>query len=142
MVDKYTHDLPHGRLDRWIFDRETTGPLLGLAFLCLVFGWQVGLLAGLFHALFYVGLNGAVNAVGHTSGARPQANSATNGRLLALLTWGEGMHNNHHAAPTAARFSFRSFEIDPAWFFIRALAGMGLITIRHPGGLVPARVPS
>jgi stearoyl-CoA desaturase (delta-9 desaturase) len=140
VVEKYTRDLPHGRLDQWVFDRETIGPLLGLGLLCLVFGWQIGVMAALFHLVFYVGFNGSVNAVGHTRGRRPQANSATNGQLLALLTWGEGMHNNHHAVPTAARFSFRRAEIDPAWYFIRGLGGMQLLKVRHQGGLIRSNV--
>ena len=37
---------------------------------------------------------------------RPAAKSGTNGQVLALLTAGEGLHNNHHAVPTAARLSF------------------------------------
>jgi stearoyl-CoA desaturase (delta-9 desaturase) len=138
-IDRYTRDIPRNRLDRYVFDRETIGPLVGLGLLCLVFGWQTGLLAGVFHLAFYVGLNGAVNAVGHTVGERPHANSATNGAILALLTAGEGLHNNHHAAPTAARFSSGRYEIDPAWWLIRRLERAKLLTLRHAGGLLPPK---
>lgn len=140
-VDRYTRDLPKDRLDRYVFDRETLGPLLGLGLLCLVFGWQVGLLAGLFHAVFYVGLNGVINAVGHTAGTRPFPNSATNGRLIALLTAGEGLHNNHHSVPTAARFAFEPGQLDPAWWLIGGLARTRLLTVRHEGGLLPTDRP-
>jgi stearoyl-CoA desaturase (delta-9 desaturase) len=133
-VDRYAQDLVSNRLDRYVFDRETLGPLLGLGFLVLVLGWQTALLAAFFHLVFYVGFSGAVNAVGHTSGVRPDDNSATNGRLLALVTAGEGMHNNHHAIATAARFSFRPREIDPAWYLIRGLERCGLATVRLRGG--------
>ena len=44
--------------------------------------------------------------------------AATNTQWLAWLTAGEGLHNNHHAAPTSARLSFRRGEIDPGWWFI------------------------
>ena len=140
-VERYTRDLPTNRLDRYVFDRETLGPLVGVGFLCLVFGWQVGLLAGLFHLVLYVGLNSAINAVGHTAGRRPFANSATNGRVLALVTAGEGLHNNHHSAPTAARFSFQAGQLDPAWWLIGALDRARLLTVRHDGGLLPERTP-
>ena len=50
----------------------------------------------------YVMLSGAINAVGHTLRRQPYENSATNGQSLALVTGGEGLHNNHHAAPTSA----------------------------------------
>lgn len=135
-VNRYVHDLEPDWLDRYVFHRETLGPLLGLGFLCLVLGWQTGLVAGALHAVFYVGLNAAVNAIGHTSGRRPQENLATNGTLLALFTAGEGLHNNHHAVPTAARFSWRRFEPDLAWLIISPLARMRLATVRHPGGVL------
>lgn len=137
-IARYTRDLPADRLDRYVFDRETLGLLIGLGFLCLVLGWQTGLLAGLFHTVFYVGLNGVINAVGHTFGRRPQENSATNGRLIALITAGEGLHNNHHAAPTAARFSFRANQLDPAWWIIHSMSRARLLTVRHDRGLLPA----
>jgi stearoyl-CoA desaturase (Delta-9 desaturase) len=140
MVRRYTRDLPENRLDRFVFDHETIGPLLGLGFLCLVLGWPTGLLAGLIHLVTYVGLNGAVNAVGHTAGTRPNSNSATNGRMLALVTAGEGFHNNHHAVPTAARFSFQRGQIDPSWWLIRLMNRARLLTVRHEGGLLPVPV--
>jgi stearoyl-CoA desaturase (delta-9 desaturase) len=85
----------------------------------------------------YLGLSGAVNAVGHTVGRRPHPNSATNGRLLAIVTAGEGLHNNHHAAPTSARFARRFGDIDPGWWTVRALSWVRLARIRHR--TVPAR---
>ena len=68
-------------------------------------GPVVGLIAALVHAGSYLLLNAAVNAIGHTFGRRPYGNSATNIQWLAWLTGGEGLHNNHHAAPTSARFA-------------------------------------
>jgi stearoyl-CoA desaturase (delta-9 desaturase) len=139
LVDRYTHDMPVNRLDRIVFDRETLGPLLGLALLWLVFGWQIAVFAVVFHIAFYVGLNGAVNSIGHTFGTRPAPNSGTNGQVLALLTAGEGLHNNHHAVPTAARLSFIPGQFDPAWWFIRGLERVHLVALRHPGGVLAAR---
>jgi stearoyl-CoA desaturase (delta-9 desaturase) len=137
-IARYTRDLPADRLDRYVFDRETLGLLIGLGFLCLVLGWQTALIAGLLHTVLYVGLNSVINAVGHTFGRRPQENSATNSRLIALITAGEALHNNHHAAPTAARFSFHAAQLDPAWWIIRSLSRARLLTVRHEGGLLPA----
>jgi stearoyl-CoA desaturase (delta-9 desaturase) len=136
-VRRYARDLPPDRFDRWMFDRAWLGLGIGVGFLCLVLGVPLGLLAAAVHALAYLGLSGAVNAVGHTFGRRPNANSATNGVLLALLTWGEGLHNNHHDRPTAARFSRRWAQIDPAWWGIRILCALGLVRLR-PAHLVAA----
>ena len=45
---------------------------------------------------------------------------------VALLTFGEGWHNNHHAHPTSARHGLRWYEFDLNWLGIRALQLMGL----------------
>ncbi len=136
-VQRYAKDLPADWLDRWFYDRAWLGLGLGVTALCFVLGWQVGLVAAGVHMLAYLGLSGAVNAVGHTVGRRPHPNSATNGRLLAIITGGEGLHNNHHAAPTSARFARCFGDIDPGWWAVRALSWVRLARIRHR--TVPAR---
>jgi stearoyl-CoA desaturase (delta-9 desaturase) len=52
-------------------------------------------------------------------------------QLLALITAGEGLHNNHHAAPTSARFSLQRRELDPGWWVVRALTQCKLVSVRH-----------
>jgi stearoyl-CoA desaturase (delta-9 desaturase) len=136
-VKRYARDLPADALDRWLFDHAWLGLAIGITFLCLVLGWQTGLLASGVHMVAYLGLSGSINAIGHTVGRRPHPNSATNGRLLALVTGGEGLHNNHHDAPTAARFARRFGDIDPGWWAVRALASVRLARIRHRA--LPAR---
>jgi stearoyl-CoA desaturase (delta-9 desaturase) len=130
-VPKYARDLPPDRLDRWFFDHAFLGLGIGIALMCLLLGWQTGLLAAAIHAVMYLGLSGSINAIGHTRGKRPYENSATNGRVLALITSGEGLHNNHHAAPTSARFAFRRSEIDPGWWTVRVLSALRLVKVRH-----------
>ena len=97
----------------------------------LGFPLWVGFLAAGIHAVSYVMLSGAINAIGHRLGKQPYRNSATNGQMLALMTAGEGLHNNHHAAPTSARFSLHRGEIDPGWFFVRTLVFLRLAQVRH-----------
>ena len=72
----------------------------------------------------------AVNAMGHQFGRRPYRNSATNLQWLAFITAGEGLHNNHHAAPTMAKLSHRWYEIDPGWFVIKPLTWVRLARVR------------
>ncbi len=130
-VEKYGRDLPPDKWDKVLFDHAFLGLGIGIVLLCLVLGWPTGLLAAGVHTVAYLGLSGAINAVGHTKGTRPHENSATNGRFLAMFTAGEGLHNNHHAAPTSARFSFRRSELDPGWWAIRALSSVKLAKVRH-----------
>jgi stearoyl-CoA desaturase (Delta-9 desaturase) len=90
-----------------------------------------GLIASFFHMNAYLALSGAVNALAHQFGKRPVAGeSATNLQWLALLTAGEGLHNNHHAAPTSAALALRRGEIDFGWWTIRALQKFKLASVR------------
>lgn len=136
-VDKYARDLPPDRFDRWMFDHAWFGLGVGITLLCVLFtipfgpwGIALGLLAAATHMVSYLGLSGAVNAMGHTFGRRPNPNSATNGWVLALFTWGEGLHNNHHDRPTSPRFSRRAWPFDHAWWSIRILSWVRLVRLR------------
>ena len=51
---------------------------------------------------------------------------STNSVWVALLTFGEGWHNNHHAVPQSARHGFAWYEVDPNWYGIWALRTVGL----------------
>jgi stearoyl-CoA desaturase (delta-9 desaturase) len=127
---KYAKDLPAERVDRLLFDHAFLGLGIGIGILCLAFGWEVGLLAAAFHTVIYLSLNAAVNAVGHTYGRRIYDNNARNTWWLAWLAAGEGLHNNHHAAPTSAKLSLHRREIDPAWWLIWLMTRLGQAKIR------------
>jgi stearoyl-CoA desaturase (delta-9 desaturase) len=133
---KYARDIPVTTLDKLAFDYAFAGLAVGITILVVVmwllgFPLWVGFLAAGVHAVSYVMLSGAINAIGHRVGKQPYRNSATNGQLLALMTSGEGLHNNHHAAPTSARFSLHRGEIDPGWWMVRALMFLRLAHVRH-----------
>ena len=125
---RYAKDLPADRWDKLLFDHAFIG--LGIAGLCLVLGWRMGLLAAAVHALSYLALNAAINAVGHSFGTKSYPNTAFNNQWLAFVTGGEGLHNNHHAAPTSAKLALGRHEIDPAWWVIRLLVRARLATLR------------
>jgi stearoyl-CoA desaturase (delta-9 desaturase) len=71
-------------------------------------------------------LSSSINGLCHAVGYRNFDNTATNIRFLALLTGGEGLHNNHHGYPRSPKFSWRTSEIDPAWPVIKLLIACGL----------------
>ena len=130
-VTKYSKDLPPDRLDRALFDHSLLGLALGIAFLMWVLGPLAGLLAAGIHAVAYLTISAAVNAVGHTYGKRPYDNLATNNQWLAWISGGEGLHNNHHAAPTSARFSLAGGQVDPGWWLVRLLLRTNQAEVRH-----------
>ena len=109
-----------------MFNRGLLGLGVGTAALCLVVGSVIGvwwaLLAAGIHAVMYVFvLSSSINGLCHHVGYKNFPNTATNIRFLALLTGGEGLHNNHHGYPRSPKFSFRASEIDPAWPVIKLL---------------------
>ena len=89
--------------------------------------------------LLVVHAGSAVNFFGHTRGTRPYetADRSTNHPLLALISLGEGWHNNHHYYPAACRAGFRWWEIDVLYYEIKLLSWMGVVWELHE---VPERV--
>jgi stearoyl-CoA desaturase (Delta-9 desaturase) len=132
-VDKYAKDLPPDRWDRILFDHALLGLAIGIAGLYFVFGmnWEMTLIASVVHAVSYLLLNSAVNAIGHTFGRRPFQGLATNSQWLAWITAGEGLHSNHHAAPTSARLAFARREVDPGWWFVDLARRLRWLKVRH-----------
>ena len=124
---KYTPDIEEDIWDRWFFNYGWLGVSLGTVILCALLGLGWGLLAAGIHAVTYVFiLSSSINGLCHTCGYKNFDNSATNLQFIALLTGGEGLHNNHHGWTTSPKFSFRRYEMDPAWPVIRILNILGL----------------
>jgi stearoyl-CoA desaturase (Delta-9 desaturase) len=122
VVERYARDIKEGWWDRHVFGHGLAGVTVGTVALCFVIGLWPGLIAAAIHAVMYVFvLSSSINGLCHHVGYRNFENTATNLRFLALLTGGEGLHNNHHGYPRSPKFSFRTTEIDPAWPIIRLL---------------------
>jgi stearoyl-CoA desaturase (Delta-9 desaturase) len=132
-LETFAPDLRPDRLDRAVFSHGALGLAVGLSLLCALLGLWPGLIAGLAHAILYVFvLAPLINALGHWRGSRNFQNTAHNWRVLAWVTGGESLHNNHHAHPRSAKFSVRRGEFDPSWPIIRALGAVGLLAIQGP----------
>jgi stearoyl-CoA desaturase (delta-9 desaturase) len=100
----------------------TSGPQL------LVWGFFVSTVL-LYHVTF------AVNSLGHSFGSRrfETRDASRNNLLLALITLGDGWHNNHHHYPASARHGFGWWEVDPTYWLLRGLARLGLVRgLREP----------
>jgi stearoyl-CoA desaturase (delta-9 desaturase) len=96
--------------------------------------WGMGISTVLLWHLTY-----SINSLAHVWGKRRYATSDTsrNNFLLALLTMGEGWHNNHHHYMSCARQGFFWWEIDFTYYVLRAFAAVGLVwDVREP----PAKV--
>jgi len=93
----------------------------------LVWGFFVSTVV-LFHATV------TINSLAHRYGSRRfQTNDDSRNNLwLALLTFGEGWHNNHHFFPGTARQGFRWWEIDLTWYGLKAMSLLGLVRDLKP----------
>ena len=81
----------------------------------------------------------AINSFAHTLGSKrfPTGDESRNSLVLAILTLGEGWHNNHHRYQACARQGFYWGEIDVSYYIIRLMGSLGLVwDIRT----VPAKV--
>ena len=127
-LSRYVPDLAKDKFHVWITKYHYVPQvILGIALYAI--GGLPFLLWGTFLRVV-VGLHATwlVNSATHSWGTRRFATRdlSTNSWWVALLTFGEGWHNNHHAHPTAAQHGFRWYEVDMNWYGIWALKTLGL----------------
>jgi stearoyl-CoA desaturase (delta-9 desaturase) len=136
-------DLRKDKFHLWISHWHWVPSTLLAAILFLVGGWPF-LLWGIFLRTV-VGLHSTwlVNSATHMWGSRRFATSDTsrNSFWVALLTFGEGWHNNHHAHPQSSRHGLAWYEFDPNWYGISALRLLGLAWDVKADKLNPAAAP-
>ena len=110
---------------------------LGLLIPGVILGWFFHSWAGFVSGLLWGGLvrsclmqhvTWSVNSVCHIWGGRPFKNAdySTNNFPVAIVSLGEGWHNNHHAFPTSARHGLRWWQFDASWLVIQAMKLTGL----------------
>jgi stearoyl-CoA desaturase (delta-9 desaturase) len=128
MMAKYAPDLAKHSFYIWLNNYHwvpilvLTGILYAIGGLPLVlWGNCLRIVAGL-HATWLV------NSATHMWGARRFAtrDDSRNNWWVALISFGEGWHNNHHAHPTSARHGLAWYEFDPSWLLIKVLKVFGV----------------
>ena len=96
------------------------------------FSWQLGVQAlvwgGLVRVFAYQHATFSVNSICHMFGQRAyrSRDESRNNWVVAMLTMGEGWHNNHHAFPSSARHGLGRRQIDASWWTIKLLEKLGL----------------
>ncbi|HZB44627.1 MAG TPA: fatty acid desaturase [Pyrinomonadaceae bacterium] len=125
---RYAPDLMRDRVHVWL-NRFYYLPLVAVGLLLLAFGGFGVMLWGVCLRVT-VGLHVTwlVNSATHLWGRQrfETGDDSRNSLWVALLTFGEGWHNNHHAYPTSARHGLAWYEFDPNWLGIRLLRLCGL----------------
>jgi stearoyl-CoA desaturase (delta-9 desaturase) len=128
VLARYVPDLSRDRYHVWLSSWHwLTNVVVGLGL--LAFGGIPYVLWGIFFRTT-VGLHATwlVNSATHKWGRRrfTTRDDSTNNWWVALLTFGEGWHNNHHAHPVSARHGLKWYELDQNWIGIRTLQMLGL----------------
>jgi stearoyl-CoA desaturase (delta-9 desaturase) len=102
-------------------------------------GWQMVVWGFVVSTVVLYHVTFTINSLAHTIGSRrfQTRDDSRNNWFLALLTFGEGWHNNHHYYPGSARQGFRWWEIDISYYLLRLLQAGGIIWDLRP---VPERV--
>jgi len=128
VLAKYTPDLSKDKFHVWLSNWHwLTNVVVGLGL--LAYGGIPYVLWGIFfRTTFGLHATWLVNSATHLWGSRrfQTRDDSTNNWWVALLTFGEGWHNNHHAHPTSARHGLAWYELDQNWIGIRALQILGL----------------
>ncbi len=92
-------------------------------------GWQMFVWAFLISTVACYHGTYTINSLAHTWGRRRFAtkDDSRNNFILALVTLGEGWHNNHHHYPASTRQGFYWWEIDPTYYGLKLMQWLGLI---------------
>lgn len=130
-IKRYGHMTPNDKLAHFYAKYSKSGMTALGIFQVLLFGWH-GLwilLVQLLWIPFWAA--GVINGLGHYKGYRNfnTTDTSTNIFPWGLIIGGEELHNNHHAYPTSAKLSFRWYEFDIGWVWIKLFSMLGMAKI-------------
>jgi len=127
---KYAPDLAKDPFYVWLNNYHWV-PLTALGvILYAVGGLPLFLWAGCLRVVVGLHATWFVNSATHMWGSRrfKTTDDSRNSWWVALITFGEGWHNNHHAHPTSVRHGLAWYEFDPTWLQLKALSMLGVIS--------------
>ena len=140
-LKRYVPDLADDKFHVWVTKYHLV-PTVTLGLTLFAIGGLPFVLWGIFFRTV-AGLHTTwlVNSVSHIWGSRrfETRDTSTNNWWVALLSFGDGWHNNHHANPVSARHGLEWYEIDVNWYTIWIFKQLGLASHIHQAQL-PARM--
>ncbi len=128
LLSKYAPDLAKHRFYIWLNNYHWVPSILMAIALFAIGGLPMMLWGSCVRVVVGLHATWLVNSATHLWGRRRFAtrDDSRNNWWVALLTFGEGWHNNHHAHPTSARHGLAWYEFDPSWIQIRLLERLGI----------------
>ena len=133
MLEKYGRGTPDDWLERNLYARM---PWLGITIMLfvdlLLFGLPGLLVWGVQMIWIPFWAAGVINGLAHFWGYRNwnTTDASTNIAPWGILIGGEELHNNHHAFASSARLSYKWYEFDIGWLYIRLLEILGMAKVR------------
>ncbi len=128
VMGKYAPDLAKDRFYIWLNNYHWIPSVVLAAGLYAIGGLPLLLWGGFFRIVFGLHATWLVNSATHMWGGRRfnTRDDSRNNWWVALMTFGEGWHNNHHAHPTSARHGLAWYEFDPSWILLKVMRFVGL----------------
>jgi stearoyl-CoA desaturase (delta-9 desaturase) len=128
MLAKYAPDLAKHRYYVWLNNYHWVPIAVSAVALFAWGGVQMFLWGFCVRVVFGLHTTWAVNSATHMWGRRRfnTRDDSRNTWWIAIISFGEGWHNNHHAHPTSARHGLAWYEFDPSWLTIKVLKAVGV----------------
>ncbi|HRC44683.1 MAG TPA: fatty acid desaturase [Nitrospira sp.] len=129
LMAKYAPDLAKHKFYVWLNNWHWV-PLTLVGLALLAWGGLSMVLWGIcLRVVFGLHATWAVNSATHMWGSRRfrTRDDSRNNWWVALLTFGEGWHNNHHAHPVSARHGLAWYEFDPTWLTLKLMRAVGFV---------------
>jgi fatty-acid desaturase len=133
LMSKYAPDLAKDRFYVWLNNYHWVPMLVLTAVLFAAGGLQLVLWGICLRVVVGLHATWLVNSATHLWGSRRfvTRDDSRNNWWVALMTFGEGWHNNHHAHPTSARHGLAWYELDISWIQIKVLKFLGVAKSIH-----------
>jgi stearoyl-CoA desaturase (delta-9 desaturase) len=133
-IEKYSQNCPQDWIEEHVYTgRNNLGILLLFILNIILFG-TVGIIIWSIQMMWTpIFAAGGINGAGHYWGYRNYNTNddSTNMSPIGIIIGGEELHNNHHAYPTAAKFSLRPWEFDIGWMYIKIFGAIGLCKVKR-----------
>ncbi len=133
-IEKYSQNCPNDWVENKIYTGKNNLGILILFIINIILFGVVGIIIwSIQMAWTPIFAAGGINGAGHYWGYRNfnTNDDSTNMFPVAFFIGGEELHNNHHAFPTAAKFSLKPWEFDIGWLYIKIFQLIGQIKVKR-----------
>lgn len=144
-ITKYSQNCPKDWIEEHVYTgRNNLGILILFISNILLFGVVGIIIWSIQMAWTPIFAAGGINGAGHYWGYRnyDTSDDSTNMAPVGILIGGEELHNNHHAFPTAAKFSLKPWEFDIGWLYIKIFSAIGQVNVKRLAPKTIVNAPS